>query len=154
MIAEAGSDNPFKGIKQKAHMFELLYLVFNYKNINRENYSKGNALKLVTEANAFMQNNCDRALSTAEIATAVGYSTNYFVELYKSISYISPIKYHEKLRMEKAKNLLLSTSLSVSEISEMLGFNNLYAFSRSFKRMFGLSPSEFKVKGSVATARS
>ena len=127
-------------------MFELLYIVFNYKNINRENYSKGNSLKLVTEANTFMQNNCDRALSTSEIAAAVGYSTNYFVELYKSISYISPIKYHEKLRMEKAKNLLLSTSLSVSEIAETLGFNNLYAFSRFFKRLFGVSPTQFKNK--------
>lgn len=146
IIAEDSSDNPFKMIKQKALMFELLYLVFNYKNVNRENYGKENPLKIVTQANTFMQNNSDRALSTAEIAMAVGYSTNYFVEIYKSIAYISPIKYHEKLRMERAKNLLLSTSLSVSEISEMLGFNNLYAFSRFFKRSFGLSPTDYKKK--------
>lgn len=144
IIIEDGNNNPFSEIRKKALMFELLYLLFNYRYLNKENYGKDNTLKIIQDANAFMQKNCDRAITTTEIAASVGYSTNYFVELYKSSCFISPIKYHEKLRVEKAKNLLLSTSLSISEISEWIGFDNLYSFSRFFKRIVGCSPSEYR----------
>lgn len=119
-------------------------MVFNYRYINKDNYGRDNTLKIAQEANSFMQRNLDRTMTTAEIAHQVGYSVNYFVELYKSVCFITPIKYHEKLRIEKAKNLLLSTALSVSEIAEALGFDNLYVFSRYFKRGTGVSPSEYK----------
>ena len=144
IILENGSTNPFGILRQKALMFELLYLIFNYRHINKDTYGKDNTLKIVQEANAFMQKNCDRALTTEEIASSVGYSTNYFVELYKGVCFISPIKYHEKLRVEKAKNMLLATTLSVSEIAEWIGFDNLYSFSRFFKRIVGCAPSEFR----------
>ena len=112
IIVESANKNPLSIIRCKSLMFELLYLIFNNKFIGKENNCvKGNALDVVENANGFMQRNCDRAITTAEVAKHVGYSTNYFVTIYKSVSGISPMAYHEKLRIEKAKNFILTTNL-------------------------------------------
>lgn len=145
VIIESANKNPLSIIRCKSLMFELLYLIFNNKFIGKENnIIKGNVLEIVEKANGFIQRNCDRAINTEEVAKYVGYSTNYFVSIYKSVSEISPIAYHEKLRIEKAKNFILSTDLSMSEIADELGFDNLYSFSRYFKRLTKLSPLEYR----------
>ena len=144
IFIESFNENPFSVFRKKALLCELLYLVFNYRTLNKESHCKDGTLKVVQNANVFMRKNCDRALTMGEISRAVGYSTNYFSELYKSVFKISPLKYHEKLRAEKAKSLLLSTTLSVSEIAEWLGFDSLYSFSRFFKRCVGVSPVKYK----------
>lgn len=143
----SANKNPLSIIRCKSLMFELLYLIFNNKFIGKENNCvKGNALDVVENANGFMQRNCDRAITTAEVAKHVGYSTNYFVTIYKSVSGISPMAYHEKLRIEKAKNFILTTNLSMSEVADELGFDNLYSFSRYFKRLTGYSPLEYRTE--------
>ena len=147
IIVESANKNPLSIIRCKSLMFELLYLIFNNKFIGKENNCvKGNALDVVENANGFMQRNCDRAITTAEVAKHVGYSTNYFVTIYKSVSGISPMAYHEKLRIEKAKNFILTTNLSMSEVADELGFDNLYSFSRYFKRLTGYSPLEYRTE--------
>ncbi len=144
IIIEHSDNNPFSIIRTKSLMFQLLYLIFNYQYIDRDGNGEANALNIVQKANNFMQRCYNRNLTTAEIAREVGYSVTYFVSLYKSICFVTPIKYHEKLRIERAKNLFLSTSLTVSEVAENLGFKTLYDFSRYFKRATGTSPSEFR----------
>lgn len=56
---------------------------------------------------------------------------------------LSPIAYRNRLRMEKAKDMLCYGSLRVSEIAALLGYDNVYAFSAAFKRETGVSPTEF-----------
>jgi iron complex transport system substrate-binding protein len=57
---------------------------------------------------------------------------------------ISPIEYKNRLRMEKARHLLLYTYNTVSEIAASLGFDSVYVFSRIFRQYNGLSPSSFR----------
>ena len=56
-----------------------------------------------------------------------------------------PIEYYTKLKTAKAKKLLLE-GMSVSKISDMLGYSSIHNFSRAFKKNVGVSPIEYKKK--------
>lgn len=70
----------------------------------------------------------------------------YFRKLFCEIYGTSPIKYVNNLRIKKAKEALGSDYSSISDIALMLGFNNIYEFSRAFKAHTGSSPTEYAKK--------
>ncbi|WP_411830663.1 helix-turn-helix domain-containing protein [Paenibacillus macquariensis] len=62
----------------------------------------------------------------------------------------APIEYLTQLRIEKAKLLIKDTSdLKFKDLSAMVGYNNQYYFSKVFKLITGLTPTEFKVSSSI-----
>jgi signal transduction histidine kinase/DNA-binding response OmpR family regulator len=63
---------------------------------------------------------------------------------FKSLSNITIANYFKLLRLNKAKELLLTTSLNVTEVAYAVGFKSLSHFSREFTHKFGKSPSEFR----------
>jgi AraC-like DNA-binding protein len=72
----------------------------------------------------------------------VGYS--YFRQMFRKYTGISPTQYHLSLRIQKAKDLLVSTDQSFKEIAIDLGFESYFYFSRIFKDKTGKSPMEFR----------
>jgi AraC-like DNA-binding protein len=72
----------------------------------------------------------------------VGYS--YFRQMFRKYTGISPTQYHLSLRIQKAKDLLVSTEMSLKEIALELGFETYFYFSRIFKDKTGKSPMEFR----------
>lgn len=72
-----------------------------------------------------------------------GLSLSRFSHLFKSTIGITPLEYLTKIRITKAKDYLLATNLSVSEIAEALGFSNQNYFCRIFKKNTGLSPTQY-----------
>ena len=63
---------------------------------------------------------------------------------FKTLSNKTIADYLKSLRLEKARNLLITTRLNITEITFMAGFKNLSHFSREFGREFGKSPSEYR----------
>lgn len=72
----------------------------------------------------------------------IGYS--YFRRMFKNYTGLSPRQYCLQLKMMRARELLLSTNLSVKEISYELGFESIHYFSRMFKQKTGKSPVQFR----------
>ncbi len=72
----------------------------------------------------------------------LGYS--YFRKMFKEINGISPAQYHLMLRLEKARELLVTTDKSVKEIAIILGFQSIFYFSRIFKKKMGLIPTDLR----------
>lgn len=84
-----------------------------------------------------------RNWSLKEMAELIGYSTSRFSAVYKNLFSISPVNDLINARLENAKLLLVYGNMSVSEVSEAVGFSNIYYFSKYFKYKEGISPSEF-----------
>lgn len=89
-----------------------------------------------------MEYQCDYPISYyAEISNLSVYR---FIHKFKSLMNCSPSKYIEKIRMDKSKELLIYTDLTINEISDVVGFNDPFYFSKVFKKNTGLSPTEFR----------
>ena len=71
-------------------------------------------------------------------------SQAHLFRLFKEEVGVSPIRYRNSLRIERAKALLRDGECSVGEIASMLGFESIYYFSRVFKSLTGVSPLEYK----------
>ena len=82
--------------------------------------------------------------SVRELASACCLSEGHFSHLFCDVVGRSPYAHLLFLRMEKAKDLLLSTDLSVGEIGETVGYDDQNYFSRIFKRQIGVSPSKYR----------
>ena len=95
----------------------------------------------------FMHANLHQRVRLPELAAAVNLSTFRFSHVFKSQTGISPGEYLRRLRMEKARNLLGTTLLTVKETMVMAGYNSKSLFVRHFRRSFGVAPSEYR-KGS------
>lgn len=82
----------------------------------------------------------DPALRLADLARDAGLSLYHFARLFRRHTGVSPYAYLLRVRMSEAMDHLLSTPLSVKEISRMMGFNDVSHFCRVFRQHHGLSP--------------
>ena len=76
----------------------------------------------------------------------VNISPYYFSKVFKEESGLNFIEYLTNIRIDKAKELLDSTSLSIKEICVSCGYTDPNYFSRSFKKKVGVTPTEYKEK--------
>jgi transcriptional regulator GlxA family with amidase domain len=83
-------------------------------------------------------------LSLAEFAQSVNLSVWRLCHIFKSDVGMPPIRYLRLLRMERAKNLLESSFLSVKEIAYQVGLNDESHFVRDFKSTYGYSPAHYR----------
>ena len=77
-------------------------------------------------------------------AKKYGYNASYLSWLFKKEAKKSFIEYVIECRMEKAKELLLTTKDSISEIGYRVGYNDYYHFTKAFKQNVGFSPTEYR----------
>ena len=83
-------------------------------------------------------------LPVEELASVAGLSPSRFAHLFRDTTGLSPIKFLEMHRIERAKHLMLTTDLPVREIGNRCGFPNAQHFSVRFRNMTGQSPSAFR----------
>lgn len=88
--------------------------------------------------------NMQRQLMIRELATVVHLSPGRLAHLFKSEVGISPQRYVNNVRLERAKELLESGMLSVKEIAAEIGFPNVSSFCRRFKACYGTTPREYR----------
>ncbi len=85
-----------------------------------------------------------RTATVASVATESGVSVRTLSNLFARYLDTSPKQYILKAKMETGEYLLCSTSKSVAEISEALGFSSAFHFSRCFKQCHGVPPSRYR----------
>lgn len=106
-------------------------------SVDRQTYKR--FLKLRT----YVQSNFYKISKVEELCSEVGLSASRFYIIYKKIFGISPKQDLLNIRIEHAKQLLSQKQNSITEISDMLGYNNLCHFVRQFREATGKSPSEY-----------
>ena len=99
---------------------------------------------VIARAKEFIRDHQAENLSLGQVAKAVNTSTFYFCKMFKKITGVNFTDYVSRVRIEKAKDLLLNPNLRVSEIAYEVGFQSLTHFNRVFKRILGQSPTEYR----------
>jgi AraC family transcriptional regulator len=99
----------------------------------------------VRRAVALMNESLEHELPLREIAQSVNLSSWHLCHLFKAETGTSPTHYLKWLRMQRAKELLETTFLSVREIRDKVGARDESHFVRNFKSLYGLSPAKYRV---------
>jgi AraC-like DNA-binding protein len=91
-------------------------------------------------------------LTLDDMAHTAMFSKFHFTRMFQRVTGISPGRFLTAVRLEKAKYLLRSTSLSVTEITHLVGYSSVGSFSSRFSSCVGLSPRAFRRGGGVPSA--
>jgi AraC-like DNA-binding protein len=105
---------------------------------------------VITRAKQYIHEHQSEDLSLGQVAKSVNTSTFYFCKMFKKATGVNFTDYLSRVRIEKAKNLLLNPNLRISEIAYEVGFQSLTHFNRVFKKIVGQSPTEYR--GHLPTA--
>ena len=103
---------------------------------------------LLGPALAEMHRAPEKKWTVAGLASAVGASRSLLDERFRTVLGRSPIRYLTDWRLHTAKDLLSATDLSVFAIARRVGYESEEAFSRAFKRTYGLAPSHWRDRSS------
>ncbi len=122
---------------------KLERIVFDKYVFEANNYCSQIPL-LVKKITKFIENNFQKNITSANFEQEFSFSYDYMNRIFKRQNGISIISYRNRLRVEKAKMLLITTDKSVNEIANEIGFNDLYYFSKFFKKSVGVSPTHYK----------
>ncbi len=92
----------------------------------------------------YIQDNFHKSISLTDIANHTYRSIYYSSHVFKEAMGDSPMNSIIKLRIEKAKTLLMDFSLSVGEIASQIGYDDVHYFSNIFKKIVGISPTNYR----------
>lgn len=115
--------------------------------------SKGRALhpmftsphiKALSEAKQFIKSNYTDKLSLKRISKKVALSPVYFHKLFTEYYDLTPTEYTLQVRISVAKQLLIATDISLTEIAEKCGFSSQSYFNYNFKKQTGMSPLKYR----------
>ena len=107
--------------------------------------SPDNRTRLVAQAQEYIRRNLDKRLSLNDVASAFNFSPNYLSQMF-SQNGRSFVEFVTGARIEAAKHLMTSTDMKIYEISEKVGFESAFYFSKVFKKLEGVSPREYMKK--------
>ncbi len=139
-----------KRFESRANAFSLLSGLYGFFALLRgeEPPDSGSGSRLLDTAVDYMRKNYSYPLTVEAVARRCGVDRSHLFRLFKQHLQLSPQQYLIRLRLNKAEELLQTTSLSVSEVAFSCGFNDLCHFSRLFKRRFGVPPSARRLPNS------
>lgn len=104
--------------------------------------------RIIKKMMEYIQANLNSPLSLESLAKLAGLSPTYFHKIFHDITGVALNVYITKLRIEKAKELLIRTTTPVYHIAQECGFENIPYFSSLFKKHQKISPAEFRKKHS------
>ncbi|MGN0242822.1 MAG: AraC family transcriptional regulator [Lachnospiraceae bacterium] len=91
-----------------------------------------------------IKRNCVSKKKVAEYAKQYNMSYNYFIRRFREAFGITPAQYMQQVKIERAKEYLENSRFSISQISDLLGYDNSLYFSKVFRKSTGMSPSEYR----------
>ena len=114
------------------------------KNAINDNFTKHDKYNNMEKVAEFIRNNYNKNHSAEYYAEMCNLNKYYFIKLFGEYTGVSPQHFRTQIRIEKAKELLKTTSMHNGEIAELVGYSSSYYFSRIFKTYTGVSPNEFR----------
>ncbi|WP_314001253.1 AraC family transcriptional regulator [uncultured Paenibacillus sp.] len=145
IIYEYETKMPYYEFKVKGLFIQLWIQLLreNYWSLNPHLETNMHALMQVKQ---YLMHNTNRKVSLEEIAKLSGISKHYLVRLFQKAFGMSPIQFHQLMRVYAARHMIQFTTDPLSIIAEKMGFSGIHAFSRFFKTVEGTSPSFYRRK--------
>lgn len=147
------SSSPFGSVQLlECYLTELLLILSRTdehsgtkvkRNDDSKELAQSSIIELITE---YLKENVYSSITLSDICSKFFMGKSRLCLLFGEYMGESPMEYYSKLKMSESKKLLLRDELSVSNISDMLGYSSIHNFSRAFKKAVGISPGEYRKK--------
>lgn len=105
--------------------------------------------RVISAARSYIEVHQAEGMSLGQVARAVNSSSYHFCRTFKKATGLNFTEYLSRVRIAKAKNLLLNPNLRVAEVAYGVGFQSLPHFNKVFKKITGMSPTSFRKIRSV-----
>ena len=130
---------------QQVSAANTILLLSKILSVTRNQEFAGKSIeRTIRKACLFFRENLNTNVNIEKLASDLNVGYSYFRQMFRKYTGISPTQYHLSLRIQKSKDLLVSSDLSFKEIALELGFESYFYFSRLFKDKTGESPQEFR----------
>ena len=137
------SESPDKVIEASALLYQLLVKLKNSTHPGHKNENE--RYKKLAPVISYMEKNYNRYISLEEMAEIIGVTPYHLCRLFKHTFHITPFKYLTRLRIQKAKELLVEApDTNIKTVSEKVGYQDTSYFCTVFKTHEGMTPTEFK----------
>ncbi|RCW61840.1 MULTISPECIES: AraC family transcriptional regulator [Halanaerobium] len=144
MEAEKRKNKPGQNLYLKTLLIELLIYVNRYVDGKYIDQKERDYHVKIVEIMNYIDQNFYKKLTLSKLADKFSYSSSYLSSLFKEKSDYTITEYINNTRIKEAQNLLLKGKDNITKISERVGYNNLVHFGRNFKKITGLTPSEYR----------
>lgn len=152
MVEEQEGNKAGKYFMLKSQLMKMLLLIIRelldgeneekQKGCNFESYNKNYVVKKIV---TYLNENYSSKISLDKIAKNMYLSPVYISKIFKEETGESPINYLIKIRLEKAREILVSgDNGSIKHIANMVGYDDVYHFSKLFKKYYGISPLYYR----------
>ncbi|MDD6614884.1 MAG: response regulator [Lachnospiraceae bacterium] len=111
---------------------------------SRERKEERQEERTISGITRYMQEHLAEEISLSVLAEEFHLNGQYISQLFKNEIGVNFLAYLTNIRMEKAKKLLLTTSLSIAEVSEQSGYGDYRVFTKVFKKNEGITPSQYR----------
>jgi AraC-like DNA-binding protein len=101
-------------------------------------------------ARDWLRESGDTRPSVSDVARRAGIATHHFIRLFRAVFGETPHQFRSLAQIDRAKELLILTDASVTQVCMEVGFSSLGSFSTLFKRRVGMSPTEWQSRHSSA----
>lgn len=144
MVDEQAKRRPRFEIVNESYMSILITMILRKISLPEET-----EINIWNELADYISNNLDSDLSLEALAKRCFYNPSYFSRLFKSKFSVPLVEYVSNKRTEKAMELLSETELSIAAISSACGFSNKSVFYRTFSKVTGKTPNEYRHKTAI-----
>ncbi len=138
IYAEMGA----KGVVEEKKSY--IYFIFKSIAMYAGDRKHSQNTKVYDKINAFVAENYNKELSLEKAAEVVNLSPSYLSFIFKESSGKNFVDFINEFRLEKAKELLTTTSMTVAQVADTVGYMNANSFSKTFKKYIGVSPGQFR----------
>ena len=116
----------------KTLLQQLLIEIYKSKKRNSQNYSTSLKVEKVIE---YMRRNINNKLNLKDLSELVQLSSSYLSRVFKATTGYSIIEFFNKIKVDKAKELIIENDNKIKEVAQILGFTDEFYFSRIFKKL-------------------
>jgi AraC-like DNA-binding protein len=127
-------------LRATSTLMGLIQLAFD----SRDRQKAGNSQRHVLKAEQYIQDHFSTVSALGEVAAHAGISHDHLRHEFRAMRGKSLVRYLNEIRIERARTLLVHSSLSLSQIATMCGFKDEYYFSAVFRKLAGLSPGRYR----------
>ena len=115
-----------------------------YQNQSTSTEEKPQEERTIQSITRYLQEHLSEEISLAVLADEFHLNPQYISQLFKNEIGVNFLAYFTNIRMERSKKLLLTTDLSVADISEQSGYGDYRVFTKVFKKTEGVTPSQYR----------